>query len=139
MKMKNFLLKILLLSFIMLSCMILFAQDSTGTGTGTNPPLDPFAAIFLSVTILATFVMPITGWVKTHILKNVNTQNLSWVVAEALAFLGFALKLGIFATTGIFWTVAYGLIAGWTANGLSNTAVLDGLLTAIGAKIKAKK
>ena len=95
-------------------------------------------SLYTSVTLLATAVLPLTGWLKTHItlFKGVNTQNLSWFVAVALAFAGYALKLGIFVDTNVLMTAVYGLAAGFTANGLATTQLVDAILVAIKARLK---
>lgn len=103
--------------------------------TGTVAVDDPLYAIYFSVTALAAVVLPVTGWLKTHVLGTAPTQLLSWIVALALAFAGYALQLGIFAGAGPIWTAIYGLAAGLTANGIADVAIVQSLLVAIGARV----
>jgi hypothetical protein len=128
----------LLLAFT--TCMLLFAfaaiaqTDSTGTGTGGGST-DPFEAIFMSVAALSLVILPITGWVVTHLVKG-NSRVVSWVVALLLASLGHFLNLGEFGTYNWYWTIGYGIIAALTANGMADTSLIKGILTAIAAKAK---
>lgn len=114
--------------------LISFAQDTLGTGGGTVG-VDPFALIFTSVATLASVVLPITGWIATHIVKG-GAQVTSWVVALALASLGHYLGLGAFGEYNWYWTLGYGIIAALTANGMADTSLIKGILTAIAAKAK---
>lgn len=128
----------LLLAFTV--CMLTFAigafaqADTTVTGGGSGS-VDPFAAIFMSVATLSLVVLPITGWVATHIVKG-SSQIVSWVVALGLASLGHFLGLGAFGEYNWYWTIGYGIIAALTANGMADTSLIKGILTAIAAKAK---
>lgn len=127
------------LLFAFTTCMLLFAfaaiaqTDSTGTGGGGST--DPFSAIFMSVASLSLVVLPITGWISAHVVKG-SSQIVSWVVALGLASLGHFLGLGAFGTYNWFWTIGYGIIAALTANGMADTSLIKGILTAIAAKAK---
>ena len=112
----------------------LFAQDTLGGGSGGGS-VDPFAMIFVSVAALAAVVLPVTGWIVTHVTKS-GAQVTSWVVALALASLGHFLNLGAFADYNWYWTIGYGIIAALTANGMADTSLIKGILTAIAAKGK---
>lgn len=110
-------------------------------GADAAPVVDPstevpFADVWLSVTALSAAVLPITGWLRVHLLKNVEPQAMSWGVAVALAFAGYALKLGMFAETGPVWTAIYGLAAGLTANGMADHGLVKFVLRLLGAKVK---
>ena len=125
----------LTIMFVLTSVAMTFAQtDSTGTG-GTGGSTDPFSAIFISAGTLSLVVLPITGWLVTHLTKG-GAQIVSWVVALALAALGHFLALGAFADYNWFWTIGYGIIAALTANGMADTSLIKGILTAIAAKAK---
>jgi len=128
--MKNLFLTLLLLAAVPV---VALAQ------AGTVAVDDPLYAIYFSVTALAAIVLPITGWVKSHVLKTAPTQLLSWIVALALAFAGYALQLGIFAGAGPIWTAIYGLAAGLTANGVADITIVQSLLVAIGARVPKTK
>lgn len=106
------------------------------TGADLDPTALPFADIWLSVTALSAAVLPATGWLKVHLFKNTDAQQLSWAVAVALAFAGYALKIGMFAETGPVWTAIYGLAAGLTANGMADHGLIKFVLRLIGAKVK---
>lgn len=95
--------------------------------------------LYLSISTLAMAVLPITGWIKTHLFSNIKTQNLSWFVAIGLAYIGYALKLEMFANFGAITTGLYGLAAGFTANGLANTTIVNSILVAIQARIPSRK
>lgn len=112
----------------------LFAQDTLGGGS-QGGSVDPFAMIFVSVAALAAVVLPVTGWIVTHITKS-GAQVTSWAVALALASLGHFLQLGAFAEYNWYWTIGYGIIAALTANGMADTSLIQGILTAIAAKAK---
>ena len=84
--------------------------------------------LYLSITTLSLAVLPVTGWLKTFAFKNVKTQNLSWFVALALAYAGYALQLGMFQGFGAVTTAIYGLAAGFTANGLATTTLVKSIL-----------
>ena len=132
--MKKIIAFMLLFAAVFLSVNILFAQDTIGGGT-SGGSVDPFALIFTSVATLAAVVLPITGWVVTHIVKG-SAQLVSWVIALALAALGHYLNLGAFADYNWYWTIGYGIIAALTANGMADTSLIKGILTAIAAKAK---
>ena len=132
--MKKLIAFLLLFAVAFLSVNILFAQDTIGGGT-SGGSVDPFALIFTSVATLAAVVLPITGWVVTHIVKG-SAQLVSWVIALALAALGHYLNLGAFADYNWYWTIGYGIIAALTANGMADTSLIKGILTAIAAKAK---
>ncbi len=124
-----------LLAIIVLSTATLFAQsDTTGTGGGGGSA-DPLELIFLSVATLAAGVLPITGWIATHIVKG-SAQITSWVVAIGLASLGHVFNLGVFGSYNWFWTIGYGMIAALTANGMADTSMIQAILKAIAAKGK---
>ena len=124
-----------LLAIIVLSTATLFAQsDTTGTGGGGGSS-DPLELIFLSVATLAGVVLPITGWIATHVVKG-SAQITSWVVAIGLASLGHVFNLGIFGSYNWFWTIGYGMIAALTANGMADTSMIQAILKAIAAKGK---
>jgi len=124
-----------LLAIIVLSTATLFAQsDTTGTGGGTGSA-DPLELIFLSVATLAGVVLPITGWIATHVVKG-SAQITSWVVAIGLASLGHVFNLGVFGSYNWFWTIGYGMIAALTANGMADTSMIQAILKAIAAKGK---
>ena len=132
--MKKIIAFMLLFAAVFLSVNIAFAQDTLGGGT-SGGSVDPFALIFTSVATLAAVVLPITGWVATHIVKG-SAQLVSWVIALALAALGHYLNLGAFADYNWYWTIGYGIIAALTANGMADTSLIKGILTAIAAKAK---
>lgn len=111
-----------------------YAQSDT-TGTGGGGSSDPLELIFLSVATLAGVVLPITGWIATHIVKG-SAQITSWVVAIGLASLGHVFNLGIFGDYNWFWTIGYGMIAALTANGMADTSMIQAILKAIAAKGK---
>jgi hypothetical protein len=106
------------------------------TATEPLPVGDPLVGTFGSVAGLAAAVLPVTGWLKTHVLKTANTQALSWAVAAALAGLGYALDLGVFATAGPAWTAIFAVAAGLVANGLANVNVVKVALVLLRAKVK---
>jgi uncharacterized membrane protein len=125
----------LLFVAVLLTTFTVFAQtDTTGTGGGTGSA-DPLELIFLSVATLAGVVLPITGWIATHVVKG-SAQITSWVVAVGLASLGHVFNLGIFGDYNWFWTIGYGMIAALTANGMADTSVIQAILKAIAAKGK---
>lgn len=114
----------------------LMAQPAEVPADLATLPLDD---IFVSVTTLSGVVLPLTGWLRNHLLKKADPQQLSWAVAVALAFVGYALKLGLFAETGPVWTAIYGLAAGLISNGLADHGLIKFALRLIGAKIEKKK
>jgi uncharacterized membrane protein len=125
----------LLFVAVLLTTFTVFAQtDTTGTGGGTGSA-DPLELIFLSVATLAGVVLPITGWIATHVVKG-SAQITSWVVAVGLASLGHVFNLGIFGSYNWFWTIGYGMIAALTANGMADTSMIQAILKAIAAKGK---
>jgi uncharacterized membrane protein len=125
----------LLFVAVLLTTFTVFAQtDTTGTGGGTGSA-DPLELIFLSVATLAGVVLPITGWIATHIVKG-SAQITSWVVAIGLASLGHVFNLGVFGSYNWFWTIGYGMIAALTANGMADTSMIQAILKAIAAKGK---
>ena len=127
--------KLLTLFAMLFAAVTLFAQsDTTGTGGGTGSA-DPLELIFLSVATLAGVVLPITGWIATHVVKG-SAQITSWVVAIGLASLGHVLNLGVFGSYNWFWTIGYGMIAALTANGMADTSMIQAILKAIAAKGK---
>lgn len=127
--------KLLTLFAMLFAAVTLFAQsDTTGTGGGTGSA-DPLELIFLSVATLAGVVLPITGWIATHVVKG-SAQITSWVVAIGLASLGHVFNLGIFGSYNWFWTIGYGMIAALTANGMADTSMIQAILKAIAAKGK---
>lgn len=132
--MKKIIAFMLLFAAVFFTVVSVFAQDTLGGGT-SGGSVDPFALIFTSVATLAAVVLPITGWVTTHIVKG-GAQVTSWVVALALASLGHYLNLGAFADYNWYWTIGYGIIAALTANGMADTSLIKGILTAIAAKAK---
>lgn len=132
--MKKLMAIIALIAIAVLTTATLFAQDTLGGGTSGGSS-DPFALIFMSVATLAAVVLPITGWIVTHIVKQ-GAQVTSWVVALALASLGHYLGLGAFGEYNWYWTIGYGIIAALTANGMADTSLIQGILTAIAAKAK---
>jgi hypothetical protein len=101
----------------------------------------PLAAIYLSVTALSLAVLPVTGWLKSHVaaLANFKTQTFSWVVGLALAWTGYAAQLGIFYEAGPIWTCLYGLAAAFTANALATTELVGFVLEIIGARVAKNK
>ena len=127
--------KLLTLFAMLFAAVTLFAQsDTTGTGGGTGSA-DPLELIFLSVATLAGVVLPITGWIATHVVKG-SAQITSWVVAIGLASLGHVFNLGVFGSYNWFWTIGYGMIAALTANGMADTSMIQAILKAIAAKGK---
>lgn len=100
---------------------------------------DPLYAIYYSLTAVAAVVLPLTGWVKSHVLKTAPTQLLSWVLALAVAYSGYALQVGIFAGVGPIWTALYGLAAGLIANGVADVTIVQSILTALGARVSKTK
>ncbi len=125
----------MLFAILTISVMTTFAQtDTAGTGGGTGSA-DPLELIFLSVATLAGVVLPITGWIATHVVKG-SAQITSWVVAIGLSSLGHVFNLGIFGDYNWFWTIGYGMIAALTANGMADTSIIQAILKAIAAKGK---
>lgn len=113
----------------------LLAQDATVPDLSALNLSD----VFVSVTALSGAVLPITGWLKGHLLKKTDPQQLAWGVSVALAFVGYLLKLGLFAETGPVWTALYGLAAGLVANGMADHGLIKFVLRLIGAKVDKKK
>jgi len=101
--------------------------------------LEPVAGAFVSLGALAAAVLPVTGWLHTHLLKTVNPQYLSWVVSLALGAAGFALKLGIFAAATPTAAALYAVAAGLIANGVANLKVVKVALAILGARVKTVK
>lgn len=124
------------LTVILFTFVAAFAQDTLGGGTSGGSS-DPLALIFASVATLAAVVLPITGWIATHIVKG-SAQIISWIVALALASVGHYMNLGVFGEYSWFWTLGYGFIAALTANGMADTSMVKAILTAIAAKAKLK-
>jgi len=118
---------------------IAIAQDSTAVNMGSIPGIDGFGSMFVSLTALAAAVLPVTGWLKTHIFKSMNTQGMSWVVSMLLAGIGYALKLGIFASSTPAWAAILAVASGLIANGVANVGIVKFALTVIGAKVKKKE
>lgn len=122
------------------------AQDTIDTVTAVAaqvtdavtqvPAGDPLGGTFASVAGLAAAILPVTGWLKTHVLKTIPTQGLSWAVAAALAAIGYVFDLGVFATAGPAWTAILAVAAGLIANGTANVHVVKIGLMLIGAKVK---
>jgi len=106
---------------------------------GTVAVDDPLYAIYYSLTAVAAVVLPLTGWLKSHVVKSAPTQLLSWVVALAVAFSGYALQVGIFAGVGPVWTALYGLAAGLIANGVADVTIVQSVLGALGARVPKTK
>lgn len=125
-------------AFLMAVCTVfVFAQaDSTGTGTGGGTT-DPLALIFGSVLTLSAVILPVTGYLNTHLVK-VNSQYFSWIIGLALASLGHVFNLGVFGTYDWFWTLGYGFITALSANGFADIAFVKSILEAIYAKVPKK-
>ena len=123
-----------ILTICVMTTFVYAQSDTTGTGGGGGSS-DPLELIFLSVATLAGVVLPITGWIATHVVKG-SAQITSWVVAIGLASLGHVFNLGIFGDYNWFWTIGYGMIAALTANGMADTSMIQAILKAIAAKGK---
>lgn len=115
------------------------AADSTAAVLAQAGSLEPLTTAYVSLAALAAAVLPVTGWLKTHVLKTVNPQYLSWVVSAALAAAGYALKLGIFAAATPTATALYAVAAGLISNGVANLAVVKVALALLGARVKKAK
>ena len=114
---------------------LVLAPLATYAQTDPGVPVDLGATVFGTFGLLAVAVLPLTGWLVTALKLNDRTQLLSWLVAVALAYAGYGLKLGLFADAGPITTALYGLAAGLVANGLADTSLVQGILQAIGARV----
>lgn len=115
------------------------AVVSSADETPVPDPVDIGLVAFSTFAAMALIVMPVTGWIKTALKISGGTQVLSWVVSIAIAYTGYALKLGILADAGPISTAIYGLAAGLVANGIADIGIVQGLLIAIGAKVPKSK
>lgn len=126
-----------LVVLLILAAALTFVLAPLTTFAQTDPgvPVDLGATVFGTFGLLAVAVLPLTGWLVTALKLNGTTQLLSWLVAVALAYAGYGLKLGLFADAGPITTAIYGLAAGLVANGLADTSLVQGILQAIGARV----
>lgn len=121
--------------FLAAALTILVAPLIASAQTDPGTPVDLGATVFGTFGLLALAVLPLTGWLVTALKLKGTTQLLSWAVAVALAYAGYGLKLGLFADAGPLTAGIYGLAAGLVANGLADTALVQGILQAIGARV----
>jgi len=94
---------------------------------------------FASLAALSGLVIIITQFVRKDLKISGNfAQYLSWLVSVILAFVGFALKLGIFE--GLIWwqTALYGVGAGLISNGIFDIQTVKALLNLV-IKIQGKE
>ncbi len=114
---------------------IVFAQEGGSILLGFD-----LSSYFVSLAAVAAFTVVVTN-VLINLLKIPKfKQLLSWVVAIALAFLGWGLKLGIFSEMVLWWWVLiHGIGIGLIANGIFDIKVVQAILNFIGNLIKPKE
>ena len=122
--MKKLLLFLCAVLALVVTPVVLFAQvDTTATGSVSdllslvgNTDLKTF---FASIGALAPLVYAITAIINKALKadSDILKQLISWIIGIGLCFLGWFLKIGMFA--GIEWwlVVIYGLVAGLSTNG----------------------
>jgi len=97
--------------------------------------VNPIAEFFASITSLILLISIVTGWIiKTAKSSGTLSQIISWVVAFAVAFIGYWQQIGIFEGVDILKTAAIGLGAGLVTNRLFDAGTLDNLLKFFFAK-----
>jgi len=99
-----------------------------------DEPVD-ISALLATFPLYVVAILPVVGWIKNLIgVEDNQARYLSWVVAVALALVAWAFKLGFFAEFVSWWQVLIiGVLGGFTANGLFNTAFAQGLLALLRA------
>jgi len=125
--MKKFILFLTLTIGLFVLTLKTFAQEIV-------PPfeLPDFSVIFASLSSLAGAVLFLTDWIKKLAKwENGKVRWLSWLLSIVLAFVGYYLKLGMFAELNYAMTAAYGLMAAFIANGFFKTATAQTVLTAL--------
>jgi hypothetical protein len=92
----------------------------------------------VTFTALVAFVTPfLTQICKGFIRNSLAIQIVSWLIGIAIAFAGYALKIGFLAGLPLWAIAVYGLAAGLIANGVFDTGLITGVLEFLGLKKKA--
>jgi len=98
---------------------------------------------FASLAVFVPIVILISGWLNTLFkTKGFGKQFVTWFISIVLVYVGWLLKLGLFAELTSWWIVAiYGLATGLVANGIFEIKVIQtvlGYIKALGVKSKTE-
>lgn len=134
--MKNLIKYLGLLTFVMIVPIAIFAQ---GTDPVALAGFDP-ASYFATLAAFVAAVIAVTQFVKKTFLKTSGfwTVAMSWIVAVALAFVGWMLQYGIFAGLQWYWALIYALAAGLIGNGIMSESIINALLSLVPKKKSLK-
>ena len=119
---------LVLFGFLFLALATFAATEDAGVLPKFN-----IATFFTTLAVFAGTVPVVTQF----ILRYINTkydQVISWVVAIALAFIGWIFKLGIFEGLAWYWIIIYGAAAGLISNGIFDIPVINAILNLIPKK-----
>jgi len=124
--------KVLLFTLLGMCFIPLFAQDG-----GLDPNMGNY---FASLAGLVPLVAIVTGLIKKVIsVQGFLAQLLSWAVSIMLCYLGWLVKIGIFADIAVWYVpLIYGVAIGFTANGFFNIEFVKSILKLIGLEPKKK-
>lgn len=123
-----------MLVFVLVIPIMSWAQD-----LGGDPPVifDP-ATWFVTLGAFVAAVMMVTEFIKKAFKIEGNwAMILSWIIAIALAAVGWILQYGIFAGLTWYWGLIYALSAGLIANKGYELGVVTGFLNVLKAIINS--
>lgn len=123
----------------------LTAQDTMPPGTEIITPgsfveviQTGFGSFFISLAALVALVVFVASWINTKIKANgAWKQIISWMVALALAAIGWLLHLGFLDSLPWYQALIYGFASGLAANGIFDVSVIQSFLKLFGFE-KAK-
>jgi len=125
--------KVLLAFFglILTSCLT-FGQDPGGT---IAPPdlTGGLSGLFATLVSLVTLVIFVASWINGKLHTNGTwKQIISWAVALAFSFLGWALHLGFMDGQVWYQVLISGFAAGLAANGIFDITLIQAFLKLFG-------
>lgn len=92
---------------------------------------------FISLAALSGAVLPVTEFIKRLFKASGGwVKFLSWIVAVALAFVGWWLNMGMLEGLSVLWVVIYGFAAGLVANSVFDIGIIQTILSALKGIVK---